>query len=284
MRDHRRSRSSEGFRRSGAHKSPRRSSVISKASLVISILALILSTTGLANAARHALSHAVSSVFAGHRVSAKPLPGGILVLGKNRKFPVAAIPTVKNSSAVGGLTVQGLSACPPTSADLGTWCLEESPYPLTTQDAGKNNYLWASQACVERGGYLPTAAQLIGAAKRVKLESTIHDSQVTATVQLDPTVGLKDQREMSASLTTVAAGSDAAGFEGVSQGSTGNPRTGEPNPVPLPAVPQPATLQYVTVYSNGQQGGFAGSEPVSQPENFRCAYNKAPGANRAENG
>lgn len=256
----------------------------SRAALAISILALILSTTGLADAARHAVSHAISHLVAGHRVSAKPLAGGILVLGKNRKFPVAAIPTVKNSSAVGGLTVQGLSACPPTSADLGTWCLEESPYPLTTQDAGKNNYLWASQTCVEHGGWLPTAAQLIGAAKRVKLESTIHDNRDTATVQLDPSVGLKDQREMSASLTTVAAGSDAAGFEGVSQGSIGNPRTGEPNPVPLPAVPQPATLQYITVYSNGQQGGFAGSEPVSQPENFRCAYSKAPGANKAENG
>jgi hypothetical protein len=34
----------------------------------------------------------------------------------------------------------------------------------------------------------------------------------------------------------------------------------------------------VTVYSNFQKGGFAGSEPVSQPENFRCAYNKTQGA------
>jgi hypothetical protein len=256
----------------------------SRASLAISILALILSTTGLADAARHAVGHAISGVIAGHRVSARPLPGGILVLGKNRKFPAAAIPTVANASAVGGLTVAGLSACPPTTADLGTWCLEESPYPLLTQDIGKNNYFWATQACVERGGWLPTAAQLIGAAKRVKLESTIHDNQDTSTIQLDPSVGLKDQREMSATLVTTAAGSDAAGFEGVSQGSLGNPRTGEPNPVPLPAVPEPATLQYVTVYSNGQKGGFAGSEPVSQPENFRCAYNKVPGANTAENG
>jgi hypothetical protein len=50
----------------------------------------------------------------------------------------------------------------------------------------------------------------------------------------------------------------------------------------LPAVPEPETLQYVTVYSNGTKGGFAGSEPVSQPENFRCAFNKVPGANTAE--
>jgi hypothetical protein len=34
----------------------------------------------------------------------------------------------------------------------------------------------------------------------------------------------------------------------------------------------------VTVYSNGTKGGFAGSEPVSAPENFRCAYNKTAGA------
>ena len=39
----------------------------------------------------------------------------------------------------------------------------------------------------------------------------------------------------------------------------------------------PESLQYVTVYSNGQKGGFAGSEPVANPENFRCAFNKTPG-------
>jgi hypothetical protein len=263
-----------------AHRSRR----LPSAPLVVSILALVFSTTGLADAARHAVRHAISGVLDGHHISTKPYAGGILLLGKNREFPASAIPTVKNASKVGGMTVGQLSACPPTTADLGTWCLEESPYPLTNQDIGQNNYFWAAQACVEKGGYLPTAAQLIGAAKRVKLESTIHDNQDTATIPLDPSVGLKDQREMSATLVTTAAGSDAAGFEGVSQGSTGNPRTGEPNPVSLPAVPQPATLQYVTVYSNGTKGGFAGSEPVSQPENFRCAYEKVPGANSAEEG
>jgi hypothetical protein len=249
--------------------------------LAISMLALVMSSTGMADAARHAVEHAVARID-GHRVSSKPYAGGVLVLGKNKKFPVAAIPTVKNSSAVGGMTVAALSSCPPTSDNLGTWCLEESPYPLTNKEIGQNNYFWATQACVERGGYLPTAAQLIGAAKRVKLESTIHDNPDTATIQQDPSVGLKDQREMSATLVTTAAGSAAAGSEGVSQGSLGNPRTGEPNPVPIPAVPEPATLQYVTVYSNGQKGGFAGSEPVSQPENFRCAYEKVPGANKNE--
>ncbi len=250
-------------------------------SLVIAILALVLATTPLADAARRAVRHAVASID-GHRVSTKPYAGGILLLGKNRKFSASAIPTVGNSNEVGGLTLSALSSCPPTTANLGTWCLEESAYPLTTQEIGQNNYFWASQTCVEKGGYLPSAAQLIGAAKRVKLEGTIHENQDTATVELDPSVGLKDQREMSSTLITTAAGSDAAGFEGVSEGSTGDPRTGEPNPVPLPAVPEPATLQYVTVYSNGQKGGFAGGEPVSQPENFRCAYNKVPGANTTE--
>jgi hypothetical protein len=248
---------------------------LSAVSLVISLLALILSGSGLAEAARKAVVRAID----GHRISATPYPSGLLVLGKNRKFPAAAIPTVKDASEVDGMNVGALSACPPTTADLGTWCLETAPYPLTNKQIGQNNYFFASQTCVQAGGWLPTAAQLIGAAQRVRLESTIHDNRDTATVDEDPSVGLKDQREMSATLVTTAAGSDAAGSEGVSVGSTGDPRTGEPNPVPLPAVPEPATLQYVTVYSNGTKGGFAGSEPVSQPENFRCAFNKVPGAN-----
>jgi hypothetical protein len=89
---------------------------------------------------------------------------------------------------------------------------------------------------------------------------------------------------MSATLVTTAAGSDAAGSEGVSDGSTGNPRTNEPNPTPMPADPQPQTLQYVTVYDNFNHGGFAGSEPVSKPENFRCAFDKIPGAATQANG
>lgn len=251
------------------------------AALAISVLALVASTTGLADAARRAVVHVID----GHRVSAKPYPNGLLVLGKNKKFAAAAIPTVKNSQELGGKKLTALEpSCPGTTVNIGTWCLMTSPYPLTNAQAGQNNYFWASQACVKLGGYLPSAAQLIGAAARVKLESTIHDSQLTATIQLDPSVGLHDQREMSSTLVTTAAGSDAAGSEGVSVGSTGDPRTGEPNPVPLPAVPAPSTLQYVTVYSNGTKGGFAGSEPVSQPENFRCAFNETPGANSAENG
>ena len=249
--------------------------------LAISMLALVGSSTGLAEAARRALAGAID----GHRISSKPYPNGLLVLGKNKKFTAAAIPTVKNAQKIGGKSLADIEpGCPPSTVNLGTWCLMTSPYPLTNAQAGQNNYFFAAQACVKMGGYLPTAAQLLGAANRVKLESTIHDSQLTATIQLDPSVGLKDQREMSATLVTTAAGSSAAGSEGVSVGSTGDPRTGEPAPVPLPAVPAPSTLQYVTVYSNATKGGFAGSEPVSQPENFRCAFEKVPGANTAEGG
>ena len=88
----------------------------------------------------------------------------------------------------------------------------------------------------------------------------------------------KDRREMSATLTTTAAGSRAAGSQGVTEGSRGDPRAGETDPVPQPANPSPETLQYVTVYDNRNQGGFAGSKPVGQAENFRCAFNKAQGS------
>jgi hypothetical protein len=243
--------------------------------LVVALVALVFSTTGLADAARRA----VLSSVAGHPISTQPHAGGVLLLGRNRKFPASAIPTVHNASRLGGKTAEQISgSCPPATVDLGSWCLDTAPYPLTNAEAGKNNYIWASKACVAEGGWLPTAAELLGAAERVKLESTIHDSPLTATVPLDPSRGLKDEREMSSTLVTTEAGSAAAGFEGVSEGATGNPRQGQANPIPLPADPLPESLQYVTVYSNGQKGGFAGSEPVIDPESFRCGFNKTPGA------
>lgn len=243
--------------------------------MVVALVALVLSSTGLADAARHAVLGAI----AGHPVSARPHAGGILLLGRNRKFPAAAIPTVGNASRLGGRTAAQLEGtCPPDSVSVGSWCIETSIYPLTNADVGKNNFMFASRTCEEAGGWLPSASELIGAAPKIKLESTIHDSQLTATVNLDPTRGLKDEREMSSTLVTTEAGSAAAGFEGVSEGATGNPRQGQANPVPLPANPFPESLQYVTVYDNGDKGGFAGSEPVIAPENFRCAYNKTPGA------
>jgi hypothetical protein len=243
--------------------------------MVIALVALVFSTTGLADAARHA----VISAIAGHRVSSKPVAGGILTLGRNRKFPAAAIPTVREATRVGGKTAAELApSCLPDTVNVGTWCIESAPYPLTKEDLGKNNFVWASKKCEELGGWLPSAAELIGAADKIKLESTIHDSLLTATIDLDPTRGLKDEREMSSTLITTEAGSAAAGFEGVSQGATGNPRQGQANPLPLPANPYPESLQYVTVYDNQNKGGFAGSEPVIDAENFRCAYEQTPGA------
>jgi hypothetical protein len=253
----------------------RRSRRLPSPALLISLVALLFSMTGLADAARRA----VVSAFAGHAVSSKPRAGGVLLLGKNRKFPASAIPTVNNASHLGGKTAAQLEgSCPPATVDLGTWCLDSAPYPLTNRQIGQNNYIFAAKACEAEGGWLPSAAELLGAAARVRLESTIHDNPDTATVPLDPTRGLLDQREMSSTLVTTAAGSAAAGSEGVSEGATGNPRQGQANPTPLPANPLPETLQYVTVYSNGQKGGFAGSEAVSQPENFRCGFDKSPGA------
>src|SRR5580704_5073993 len=133
-----------------------RSSNLARAALAISLLALFLSSSGLASAARHAVLAAID----GHKISTKPHAGGLLVLGRNGKFPASAIPTVREAEKLDGMNPEALSACGPTTVDIGTWCLETSPYPLTNQEIGKNNYFWATQACAEKGGYLPTAAQL----------------------------------------------------------------------------------------------------------------------------
>ncbi len=257
---------------------PRSSRRLPSPAMVVALIALVFSTTGLADAARHAVVAAID----GHPISSKPHAGALLTLGRNGKFPAAAIPTVstaENAKRFDGKTAEQIVAtCPPDSVDLGTWCLESTPFPLTKEDVGKNNYIWASKKCEEEGGWLPSASELLGGAARVKLESTIHDSPLTATINLDPTRGLKDEREMSSSLVTTEAGSAAAGFEGVSEGATGDPRQGQPNPIPLPANPLPESLQYVDVYCNGTKGGFAGSQPVDEAQNFRCAYAPSPGA------
>ena len=228
------------------------------AALAVSLVAVILALTGMAGAALK--------------------PHAVLRLDKHGKVPVTALPKVpkaKNADRLGNRKASVFEPqCNPESVDLGTWCLESAPYPLGPRDTGKNNYFFATQKCASEGGYLPTAAQLIGAANRVKLASTIHDNATTASVDQDATDGLKDRREMSATLVTTAAGSSAAGSEGVSDGSTGDPKQGEPNPSPVPANPAPETLQYVTVYDNGDKGGFAGSQPVGSPQVFRCAWDK----------
>lgn len=246
--------------------------------VVLSFTALTLSVTGVADAARAALVDVVS----------KPKRNAVLRLGKNAKYPSKAIPTVaraRNADRLGGRPADELvGKCDAQSVDLGTWCMLATPYPVPNEDIGKNSYFYATQKCVELGGYLPTAAQLIGAVKQVKLASTLDDDRLTASVDEDPSDGRKDRREMSSTLVTTQAGSSAAGSQGVSEGSRGDPKTGEPDPAPQPPSPAPESLQYVTVYDNGEKGGFAGSKPVSQPENFRCAFDKAQGREASEEG
>jgi len=266
------------------------------AALIVALLALVFSLGGISAANQVVRGHdsaakkaAKTSKKKSKKSSAvvpstKPRALGILLLNKKKQFPASVVPlvklatTAKNAQKLGGRSASTYVAnCSEDAVDMGSWCLDSADYPLQENEIGKNDYFWASQRCVDEGGYLPTAAQLIGAAARLRLASTLDDSLSTASIDVDATDGLKDQAEMSATLITTAAGSDAAGSEGVTSGATGNPRTGEPNPVPIPADPAPETLQYVLVYDNHNHGGFAGSKPVSQPSSFRCAYDKEQG-------
>ena len=232
--------------------------------MVVALIALVFSTTGLADAARHAVVSGDRRAPDQHQAPRRRAAAA----RQEREIPGRRDPDGQERRARRGRqdrrTDSPAPARPrPSTSAPGAWT--SAPYPLTKADAGKNNFIWASKACEAEGGWLPSAAELLGAAERVKLESTIHDSPLTATINLDPSRGLKDEREMSSTLVTTEAGSAAAGFEGVSEGATGNPRQGQANPVPLPANPLPESLQYVTVYDNGNKGGFAGSEPVSEP-------------------
>lgn len=205
------------------------------AALLVALVALVFSLGGAAPAERHA---------SGHR---------------------------KHGAGLSRLKVQ----CPISNAiRLGSWCLEAAPHRIPADAVGQNDYFYAAQTCVREGGWLPSAAQLIGAARKAALQSTIDDDPATSGAEEfpDATRGIKDKREMSGDLFTTTAGANAAGSEGVTAGSRGNQAQGEPDPTPMPANPSPETLDYVTVYDNHNHGGFAGGAPVGKPENFRCAY------------
>ena len=242
--------------------------MLARAALAVSLVALLFSMSGWATAATKKKVGKVSKVPA-------------LVNGKiPAKYLPAKVAAARTADRVGGRTAVDLTlTCPEATVDLGTWCLQSSTYSPTNDEVGRNDYLFATQKCVELGGWLPTAAQLVGAADRVRLASTLTDNATTSAPDEDAGDGLRDRREMSSTLVTTAAGASAAGSQGVSEGSRGDPRAGEPDPVPAPANPRPDTLQYVTVYDNGNQGGFAGAQPVTAAQSFRCAFAKKQGAN-----
>jgi hypothetical protein len=228
--------------------------LFSGAALIVSLIALVFSMIGLAPAEK---------------------PTAAAHSAREKKQEAA-----KQEKAAAKLNkrLNGLSAhCPISGAiDLGTWCLESSTFRVPVAEAGQNDYFYATQKCVQEGGWLPTAAQLIGAAPKVALKSTIDDDPGTSGASEFPEAanGIKDEREMTSDLFTTGAGPRAAGSEGVTAGSKGVGNLGEPDPVPMPAEPSPETLDYVTVYDNHNHGGFAGGEPVGKAENFRCAYAK----------
>lgn len=177
----------------------------------------------------------------------------VLRLGRDKRFPVAAIPTVEQATValrIGRLRLQDARiGCPGGTVDLGTWCLDRDV-------RGRGTFAEASRACARAGGRLPTAAQLIGAAPTVRLSGRSDDRPFKALTSAE-----RDLRELSSTLITVSTGSAASGsFK----------------------APAPATLQPVTVYDNGDAGGFAGSVPSGSAERFRCAtLERQPGPQRA---
>jgi hypothetical protein len=248
--------------------------VLSAAALLVAIVALIFSMNGLAPAAKAPTAGKTSAEKNQEQAEKKHKQ----TEKKRRQTEKKQKQAQKKQMAGLNKKINKLAAaCPISGAiDLGSWCLEGSTFKVPASEAGQNDYFYAAQKCVAEGGWLPTAAQLIGAAPQAALKSRSDDDPATSGASEFPeaATGIKDEREMTADLFTTGVGARAAGSEGVSAGSKGVANIGEPNPIPLPAEPSPETLDFVTVYDNHNTGGFAGGEPVGKAENFRCAYAK----------
>jgi len=204
--------------------------------LLLAAVAVLLATTGPGRAAREPV-----------RASSAPREDAALRLDRHGRFPREAIPTVDRAARtmrVGGMTPSRIRLrCPAATVTLGTWCLDRDV-------RGRGTYPEAARACIARGGVVPTAGELVGAAPRVRLSSRADDRPGSALVAGD---GATDLRELTSTTITTRTGSAAAGG---------------------PGTPLPTSLQYVTVFDNRDHGGFAGAVPVGEPERFRCAYRR----------
>ncbi|MDO9407010.1 hypothetical protein [Patulibacter sp.] len=208
--------------------------------LVLGVLSIVVAGTAVLFA-----SAGPGTAAPGLRASTTPKARGVVRLDRSGRFPASVVPTVaraRTALRLGSLRAQdALLRCPTGAAELGTWCLDRGV-------RGVAPHAEAARSCVRLGGRLPTAAQLVGAAERLRLSGRADDRDAKALV--DPG-GRRDLREMSSTLVTTTTGSAASGgFEN----------------------PAPATLQYVTVFDNGNAGGFAGGVPTGSAERFRCAF------------
>jgi hypothetical protein len=182
--------------------------LLSAAALLVAVIALVFSMSGMSlggqGKGKPNATHPAETAPTTKAMTAK-----FVTLNKKGKIPAKYIPTValaKNSQMLSGATKGKLTpACPVSGGiDLGSWCLEGSTFKLPQSELGQNNYVWAAQKCVDEGGWLPSAAQLIGAAPEVALKSVIGDDPGTSGASEFPeaAAGIKDEREMTGDLFT----------------------------------------------------------------------------------
>ena len=234
------------------------------------------STTGLADAARHA----VVSAFAGHPVSTKPHAGGVLLLGQEQEIPGRGDPH-------GQRTPRASAARPPNSSQAparrrrstsapGAWTPRPTRSPRRTS-ARTTSSSRARRARPKAAG-CPRASELLGAAERVKLESTIHDSQLTATIDLDPSRGpeRRTRDELDAGHDRSRVGRRRV--RGRQRRGDRQPPPGPGQPVPLPGQPAARIAAVRDRLQQQQPGRLRRLRAASRNrENFRCAFNKTPG-------
>ena len=243
------------------------------AAMVVALIALVFSTTGLADAARHA----VVAAIAGHPISSKPHAGGLLTLGQQREIPLRGDPHRGLAETPSASTAKRPSRSSPparptrsTSAP-GAWNRRPSRSP--TRTLGKNNFIWASKKCEEEGGWLPSAAR--AARRRRAREARVDDPRLAADRHDQPRPEPRPQRRTRDELRRWSQPKRAP-RRPASRGSAKAPRATPVRASPTRSRCPPTRCRNRcstwTSTANGTKGGFAGSQPVNEPQNFRCAY------------
>ena len=142
----------------------------------VALIALVLSTTGLADAARHAVVSAID----GHPDQHQAPRRRHAAARQEQEIPRLGDPHGEEREQ-GGRQDRDAAGRHLPAGDRSTsarWCLETSPYPLTNADVGKNNYIFASQ---DVRGRRRLAADCRAAARRRRpRQARVHDPRLAA--------------------------------------------------------------------------------------------------------
>ena len=230
--------------------------------MVIALIALVFSTTGLADAARHAVISAIAGHPCQHPAARRRRCCCSARTASSRRRRSRRSRTPASSAARRPPDRRHLPARHRRPRHLVSG--HRRPIPLTEgKSSAKNNFIWASTTCEAEGGWLPSGVRscVEQPPTASSSESTIHDSPLTRHPinRVDPSRGLKGRtQEMELDAHHHRSGIRGGRLRGGQRRRDRRSAPGPGQPDPLAGQPVPRIAPVRDRVRQRQPGGLRG--------------------------